>query len=126
MGYVERSVRHLKTLYLYGGLVPPLLQQRLVAYDITIPEPVLSAAERLSLKDLLDSPAFNIYLVSAIGNSLQTFHKFAEVVDERDEFLMFRLDQILKSIPYETRRACFDEVGRLYREKREERQNFNR
>ena len=80
MGYVERSVRHLKTLYLYGGLVPPLLQQQLVAYDITIPEPVLSAAERLSLKDLLDSPAFNIYLVSAIGNSLQTFHKFAEVV----------------------------------------------
>ena len=100
-----------------------------MAYDITIPDPVLSAAERLSLKDLLDSPAFNIYLVSAIGNSLQTFHKFAEVVDERDEFLMFRLNQILKSIPYETRRACFDEVGRLYREKREEReerQNFNR
>lgn len=123
---MERSVRHLKTLYLYGGLVPPLLQQQLMAYDITIPDSVLNVAERLSLKDLLDSPAFNIYLVSAIGNSLQTFHKFVEVTDERDEFLMFRLDQILKSIPYETRRACFDEVGRLYREKREERQNYNR
>jgi hypothetical protein len=46
-----------------------------------------------------------------------------EVIDERDEFLMFRLDQIFKGIPYETRRACFDEVGRLYREKRDERQN---
>jgi hypothetical protein len=103
--------------------VPPLLQQQLVAYDITIPDSVLTAAERLSLKDLLDSPAFQLYLVSAIGNSLQTFHKFMEVTDERDEFLMFRLDQLFKSIPYETRRACFDEVGRLYREKREERQN---
>ena len=92
-------------------------------YDITIPDKVLNAADRLTLKDLLDSPAFNIYLVSAIGNSLQTYHKFMEVIDERDEFLMFRLDQIFKGIPYETRRACFDEVGRLYREKRDERQN---
>lgn len=95
-------------------------------YDITIPDKILNAAERLTLKDLLDSPAFNIYLVSAIGNSLQTFHKFMEVTDERDEFLMFRLDQIFKGIPYDTRRACFDELGRLCREKREERQNFNR
>ena len=110
-------------MYLYGGLVPPLLQQQLVAYDITIPDKVLNAADRLTLKDLLDSPAFNIYLVSAIGNSLQTYHKVMEVIDERDEFLMFRLDQIFKGIPYETRRACFDEVGRLYREKRDERQN---
>jgi len=92
-------------------------------YDITIPDKVLNAADRLTLKDLLDSPAFNLYLVSAIGNSLQTYHKFMEVIDERDEFLMFRLDQIFKGIPYETRRACFDEVGRLYREKRDERQN---
>jgi len=92
-------------------------------YDITIPDKVLNAADRLTLKDLLDSPAFNIYLVSAIGNSLQTYHKFMEVIDERDEFLTFRLDQIFKGIPYETRRACFDEVGRLYREKRDERQN---
>ena len=113
-------------MYLYGGLVPPLLQQQLVAYDIKIPDSVLTAAERLSLKDLLDSPSFQCFLVSALGNGIQNFHKFAEVSDERDEFLMFRLDQILKSIPYETRRACFDEVGRLYREKREERQNFNR
>jgi|TARA_R100000084_G_C4648135_1_gene148002 hypothetical protein len=94
-----------------------------MSYDITIPDKVLNAADRLTLKDLLDSPAFNIYLVSAIGNSLQTYHKFMEVIDERDEFLMFRLDQIFKGIPYETRRACFDEVGRLYREKRDERQN---
>jgi len=94
----------------------------LMAYDITIPDQVLDSAARLSLKDLLDSPSFQIFLVSAMGNGLQNFHKFMDVVDERDEFLMFRLDQLFKSIPYETRKACFDEVGRLYRERREERQ----
>ena len=103
--------------------MPPLLQQQLVAYDITIPDKVLDSAARLSLKDLLDSPSFQSFLVSAMGNGIQNFHKFMDVTDERDEFLMFRLEQIFKSIPYETRRACFDEVGRLYREKRDERQN---
>ncbi len=93
--------------------------------NIQIPDNVLANAERLSLRDLLDSPAFQSFLVSAIGNGLQNSHKFADVTDERDEFLMFRLDQIFKSIPYETRRACFDEVTRLYRERREEREQRN-
>ena len=92
---------------------------------IQIPDNVLANAERLSLRDLLDSPAFQSFLVSAIGNGLQNSHKFADVTDERDEFLMFRLDQIFKSIPYDTRRACFDEVARMYRERREEREQRN-
>ena len=96
-----------------------------MANDIKIPDNVLANAERLSLRDLLDSPAFQSFLVSAIGNGLQNSHKFADVTDERDEFLMFRLDQIFKSIPYDTRRACFDEVARLYRERREEREQRN-
>jgi hypothetical protein len=92
---------------------------------IKIPDNVLANAERLSLRDLLDSLAFQSFLVSAIGNGLQNSHKFADVTDERDEFLMFRLDQIFRSIPYETRRACFDEVARMYRERREEREQRN-
>lgn len=120
---MERSVRHLKTRYLYGGLEPPLLQQQLVTYDIRIPEQVLESAARLSLKDLLDSPSFQVFLVSAMSNGLQNFHKFLDITDERDEFLMFRLEQIYKGIPHNTRRACFDEIGRLSRERREERQN---
>jgi len=105
-----------------GTFLSPLLQQQLVAYDIKFPDSVLTAAERLTLKDLLDSPSFQCFLVSALGNGIQNFHKFSEVVDERDEFLMFRLDQLFRGIPFETRRACFDEVGRLYRERREERE----
>lgn len=93
--------------------------------NIQIPNNVLANAERLSLRDLLDSPAFQCFLVSAIGNGLQNSHKFADVSDERDEFVMFRLDQIFKSIPYDTRRACFDEVARLVRERREEREQRN-
>ena len=94
-------------------------------YDIKISESVLAAADRLSVKDLLDSPSFQCFLISAIGNGIQSFHKFSDVTDERDEFLMFRLDQIFKNIPWEDRKTCFDEVARLYRERREERLERN-
>ena len=77
-----------------------------MSYNITIPDSVLNAAERLSLKDLLDSPSFQVHLVSALSNSLQNFYKGLDTIDERDEFLMFRLEKIYKSIPHDTRRAC--------------------
>jgi len=90
-------------------------------YDISIPDSALSVADRLTLKDLLDSPSFQCFVVSALGNGIQNAHKFGEVMDEKDEFLQFRMHQIMNAIPYETRRACFDEVGRIFRERKEER-----
>lgn len=97
-----------------------------MTYDIRIPEQVLESAARLSLKDLLESPPFQAHLVSALSNSLQNFHKVMDITDERDEFLMFRLEQIYKSIPHDARRVCFDEIGRIARERREERQKYVR
>ena len=90
---------------------------------VSIPDSVLQAAERLTVKDLLECPAFQAFFVSAVGNSIQSFHEFADVMDERDEFVMFRLQKMFKSIPYDTRRILFDEVGRLYSARREEREN---
>lgn len=92
-----------------------------MAYDINIPEKALSSAERLTVKDLLGSPSFQCFVISALGNGIQNAHKFMEVMDEKDEFLQFRMHQIMNAIPYETRRACFDEVGRIFRERKEER-----
>ena len=31
------------------------------------------------------------------------------------------MHQLMGAIPYETRRACFDEVGRIFREQKENR-----
>jgi|TARA_B100000035_G_scaffold56657_1_gene44994 hypothetical protein len=90
-------------------------------YDITIPEPVLDKADRITLKDLLQSPSFQCFIVSAVGNGVRNASAFSEVSDEADEFLQFRLHQLMGSIPYETRRACFDEVGRIFRERKDER-----
>lgn len=103
------------------GVNYPLLQQTLVTHVIKFPDSVLAAADRITLKDLLASPAFQCFLVSSVSNGIQSFPKFADVTDESDEFLMFRLNQIFKGIYWEDRKHCFDEVIRLYRERREER-----
>ena len=92
-----------------------------MAYDIVIPDPVLEKADRITLKDLLQSASFQCFIVSALGNSVRNAHLFNEVSDEEDEFLQFRMHQLMGSIPYETRRACFDEVGRIFREQKENR-----
>lgn len=90
-------------------------------YDISIPDAVLEKADRVTLKDLLKSPTFQCFVVSAVGNGVRNAHSFSEVTDETDEFLQFRMHQLMGAIPYETRRACFDEVGRIFRERKEDR-----
>ena len=90
-------------------------------YEISIPESVLEKADRVTLKDLLKSPTFQCFVVSAVGNGVRNAHLFSEVINEADEFLQFRMHQLMGAIPYETRRACFDEVGRIFRERKDER-----
>ena len=90
-------------------------------YDISIPDAVLQKADRVTLKDSLKSPTFQCFVVSAVGNGVRHAHAFSEITDETDEFLQFRMHQLMGLIPYDTRRACFDEVGRIFRERREDR-----
>lgn len=97
----------------------PLLQNNFMPYDITLPDESLELADQYTLKDLLECPAFQAFLVSAIGNGVRHFDKFSDVVDDRDELLMFRLEKFMRSIPYDVRNACFEKVGTLIREWKE-------
>tara|TARA_R100001163_G_C5025886_1_gene167446 strand:- start:341 stop:628 length:288 start_codon:yes stop_codon:yes gene_type:complete len=94
-----------------------------MAYDIRIPDSVLELADKVTLKDLLQSPSFQCFVVSAVGNGVRNSNSFREVMDEGDEFLQFRLHQLMGAIPYETRRACYDEVGRIFQERKDRRHN---
>lgn len=97
----------------------PLLQNNFMPYDIILPDESLELADQYTLKDLLECPAFQVFLVSAIGNGVRHFDKFSDVVDDRDELLMFRLEKFMRSIPYDVRNACFEKVGTLIREWKE-------
>ncbi len=101
----------------------PLHSLIFMSYDIVIPDEVLSAAEQITLKDLLNSPSCQCFTVSALGNSVQSAHKFHEVTTEMDDILQSRLLRVYNAIPYKTRRDCFHEVGMLIRERKEERRS---
>ncbi len=87
--------------------------------DQGIPETVLAAAEKILLRDLLDSPTFQAWMVSALANGLNTAHLTGAQADDDDQYLQFRLNQMVRAIPYETRREMFNTTARLIRERKE-------
>ena len=84
----------------------------------SIPEKVLKASENLKLSDLLSSPTFDHWILSALGNALRHADVDAdetEEEDEKDEFLQFKIHKLVRGVPYEDRREHFAESGRLIR-----------
>jgi hypothetical protein len=88
---------------------------------VQIPENVLAAAENLQLRDLLESPTFQPWLVSAVSNALNAAPAANRDADDNDQFLQFKLHQMLRAIPYEARRECFGTTARLIRERKAKR-----
>jgi hypothetical protein len=84
----------------------------------SIPDKVLDASEKIQLADLLGSPTFRHWIVSGLSNAVQSAHLTDMQADDDDQFLQFRINQMINAIPYEVRRECFNETGRLIRERK--------
>ena len=78
-----------------------------------ISEEVLKAAEEITLADLLESPSFSPWLVSAIGNAIRLYTWIDGTDALQDKKLRFEMFEIFNSIPNEDRRACFQAVKTL-------------
>jgi hypothetical protein len=94
------------------------------ATQATFPDKVLDASEKILLRDLFESPTFSAWLVSAISNGLSTAELTGAPADDDDQYLQFRLHQMLRAIPYETRRECFAVTGKLIRARKERRDDY--
>jgi hypothetical protein len=88
---------------------------------VQIPENVLAAAENLHLRDLLESPTFQPWLVSAVSNALNAAPSANGDANDDDQYLQFKLHQMLRAIPYQARRECFGTTARLIRERKAKR-----
>lgn len=102
----------------YGGRKAPLTTTLMA---LKTPDNVLAAAEQVQLRDLLDSPTFLPWIVSALSNALNVAYDLGNLTSEDDQFLQFKLKQLVRAIPYETRRECFSETARMIRERKEAR-----
>ena len=87
--------------------------------DCRIPEKVLKAAENITLRDLLESPSLGCWQLSALNNGVRSAHLVEALQDDNDQYLQFRVNQMIMATPYNIRRECFDETARLYRERKE-------
>ena len=78
-----------------------------------ISEEVLDAAEDVSLADLLESPSFSPWLISAMGNALRLYSSIEGTDSRHDKKLRFKLYELFNLIPNEDRKACFATVKEL-------------
>ena len=67
-----------------------------------LPQDVIKAAEDILLSDLLKSPTFRPFTLSALGNSLRAQSKNTST-DEDDEFFQFKVRKIFQAVPPETK-----------------------
>ena len=93
-----------------------------------LPDKLLSDVENITLSDLLRSPTFRPFVLSALGNGVSINQDCTDLNDKDEMFFKFTIDQVIKRIPEDDRRDYFYESGRLIREhkaQRDERQNRN-
>ena len=71
----------------------------------------LERAKSISLADLLDSPFCQAWIMSCISNCVVNYDKFPECNDQ-DEFLHYKLNRILNTVPRRKRWSCSASVTR--------------
>lgn len=84
-----------------------------------LPDDVLKASENILLSDLLRSPAFRVFILSALGNSLRAQSREISA-DEDDEFFQFKIRKLFNAVPRETQsiywQAVREQVKAIYSE----------
>ena len=88
-----------------------------------LPDKLLSDIENITLSNLLRSPTFRTFVLSALGNGVSITQDVTDLKDRDEMFFKFTIDQIIKRIPEDDRRDYFSESSRLIREHKERRDN---
>ena len=85
---------------------------------------VLEAAEKVSLRDLLDSPAYQSWLMSALSNGSRFRFQFKDTDTDFDTWIQFQVDRVMSAIPSEQKQECFDITNLVIKNHKRERQNY--
>lgn len=92
-----------------------------------IPENVLNALEKINLRDVMQSPSLQPFIVSALCNGLEHRGRCPvtdnEVYSEDEEFFLFTLTKIVTRIPRDTKQNIFSKLRLITSERRILREN---
>ena len=85
------------------------------------PAEVLASAEKITLKDLIDTPFSQAWIISAISNAQHYADNYA--VEGGDDRLVFELFSLVRKLPRNERQTLFQQTTYLLKKNREEREN---
>ena len=88
------------------------------------PADLLKRAEQITLKDLLDTPFSQAWIVSAISNAQHYATEYP--VEKNDDRLLFELFSLVRKLPRNERQTLFQQTTYLLKKNREERDREDR
>ena len=83
------------------------------------PESVIDKAKGITLGDLLDNPATQCWLISAISNASTYAPAFMDEMQPKDSHLMMLIQALCDSIPMHERQALFRTTSEFIRSRRQ-------
>ena len=89
------------------------------------PDSILERANGITLKELLDSPISQCWMISALTNASRTHIFHPDEITPEDEVLGFKLVKLLEQIPYEERRELFAACGTEVALRKEKTQKYH-
>ena len=81
---------------------------------------ILEAAEKISLRDLLDSPTYQSWLISALSNGSRFRFRFKDTDTHFDTWIQFQVDSVMAAIPSEQKQECFEIANTIIKNHKKE------
>ena len=85
---------------------------------------ILEAAEKVSLRELLESPAYQSWVISALSNGSRFRLQFKGADSHLDEYTQFRVDRVLSAIPSEQKQECFEIANTIIKNHKKEKMSY--
>ena len=85
---------------------------------------VLEAAEKITLRDLLDSPAYQSWMMSALSNGSRFRFQFKDTDTDFDTWIQFQVDRVMSAINSEQKQTCFEATNEIIKNNKRERLSY--
>ena len=85
---------------------------------------VLEAAEKITLRDLIDSPAYQSWLMSALSNGSRFRFQFKDTDTDFDTWIQFQVDRVMAAIPSEQKQECFEITNTIIKNHKKEKMSY--
>ena len=85
---------------------------------------ILEAAEKISLRDLIESPAYQSWLMSALSNGSRFRFQFKDTDTDFDSWIQFQVDRVMSAIPSEQKQECFEITNTIIKNHKREKMSY--